>query len=468
MSSETGTEERESVAGFPGGAKVGGVTPPTSPGGRRDFLSDVIVDLGFVDRDTVEQAVEAAQAPGRTVARILLEGGALNEDQLSRAIAERHGLDHVDLEEFEVDSAAAALISRSAAVRYRALPVAFATDGALIVALADPVDALAVSDIAVMAKCEVRAAVASDAAIQARIERLPMLAGGHPAAPPSPPQPPDKSPSRPEPARGSALRQATEAEMWMAALKGELASEHAARADLERQGSVAPAADGEREAKTESSHAALEELGASLERAEARSRELDQERDHLRAQVNEVVADRDRMREELERTAAERDRWREEAAKLESSRQEIERSSQAQERLRGDVEALRSELETVRRRANEAEHSTQRVRELEDADRRAEAARLALAELREESDREREQSARLQQKLQGELTAMTEQRKELEGRFTGLLAAASAAREAADKLAALHSALNGEIAEDGESGSGAESRPVRTVKPFDN
>ena len=116
------------IAGFPEGAK--GVTPPTNPSGTGGFLSDVIVELGFADAETVDRAVEGARQPGRTVDLILLEGGALTEEELSRAIAERHGFDHVDLAQFEVNMDAASLIGRSTARRYRAAPIEIATDGA--------------------------------------------------------------------------------------------------------------------------------------------------------------------------------------------------------------------------------------------------------------------------------------------------------------------------------------------------
>ena len=178
--SSAGAPVATSLAGFPAGAA--GVTPPTNPGGTDGFLSDVFVSLGFVAPETVEQALEAARAPGQMVERILLDSGALTEEQLSRALAERHGLDHVDLDQFEVDMGAASLIGRSTAVRYRAVPIAFATDGALIVAVADPVDALAISDLEVMTKMETRRAVASGVIIDRLAERLPEVGSRQPAA----------------------------------------------------------------------------------------------------------------------------------------------------------------------------------------------------------------------------------------------------------------------------------------------
>ena len=65
------------------------------------------------------------------------------------------------------------LISRDEALRYRALPLAFDADGSLIVALADPLDGLAVSDIAAITQSEVIPTVASAEQIAELAEKLP-------------------------------------------------------------------------------------------------------------------------------------------------------------------------------------------------------------------------------------------------------------------------------------------------------
>ena len=116
---------------------------PSVPGGRSGFLDDVIGELGFATPETLEIAVQEAREPGKTVGGVLIDGGAISEDQLARAIAERNGLPFVDLDEFEVDPVAQGLIGRSEALRYRAVPISFAAGGALVVALADPLDSLA-------------------------------------------------------------------------------------------------------------------------------------------------------------------------------------------------------------------------------------------------------------------------------------------------------------------------------------
>ena len=106
---------------------------------------------------------------------ILLEQGAITPEALSRAIAARHGLDHLDLSRFKVDMAAANLIDSSAAKRYGAVPVAFIGETGLLVARIDPSNVLAVDDLALMTGYEVRVAVAAREDLGQLISRLSRL-----------------------------------------------------------------------------------------------------------------------------------------------------------------------------------------------------------------------------------------------------------------------------------------------------
>ena len=147
-----------------------GIVPPSEPGGRSGFLSDVIVELGFATPDKVEEAVREARS-GSTVAQVLVESGAISEEQLARATAERYGLAYVDLDSFEVDPQAAALIRPSAAKRYQAVPVGFVGER-LLVAMTDPADSLAVDDIAVITKSEVQPAATTRSGLDRLLAEL--------------------------------------------------------------------------------------------------------------------------------------------------------------------------------------------------------------------------------------------------------------------------------------------------------
>jgi type IV pilus assembly protein PilB len=149
-----------------------GLTPPRARSRSSGFVTDVLVELGYADEGRAHQAIEEARTAGKPPERLLLEQGVITTDQHSRAVAERYGIDHVDLSAFQVDMAAANLISVNTARRYNALPVAFIDKGTLLVAMADPTNVLAVDDIQIGTGMDCRVAVAAEEDIEALIGRL--------------------------------------------------------------------------------------------------------------------------------------------------------------------------------------------------------------------------------------------------------------------------------------------------------
>ncbi len=156
----------------PGGSGTPGLTQPRQRGHSRGFITDVLVELGFASEEVVRGAVESGRTAGRTPESLLLEQGAITEDQLSRATAERYGLDHVDLGVYDVDVAAAALFPVTMARRYSAVPVGYMDQHTLLVAAADPANVLAVDDIQIATGLDCRIAVAAKSDVEALLSRL--------------------------------------------------------------------------------------------------------------------------------------------------------------------------------------------------------------------------------------------------------------------------------------------------------
>ncbi len=138
-----------------------GLFPPHRTGRSPRMIGEVVVDLGFSDRKTVEEAVTLARSQSRPTGLVLVEQGILRHDQLARVVAERFGLDYIDLAVYDVDMGAVNLLSIETAKRYQAVPVGFADDGSLLLAMADPTNVLTIDDIAMMTGRRVRAAAAS-------------------------------------------------------------------------------------------------------------------------------------------------------------------------------------------------------------------------------------------------------------------------------------------------------------------
>ena len=409
-----------------------GVTPPTLSGAGRRFLSDILVELGFVDEAQAERAVEAARHPGQTPEKVLLDGGTITEDQLARALAERYGLDHIDLTEFPVDESAAALLRKTAAKRYLAAPVGFSTEGALVLAVADPADSLGLSDIAVMTKLPVRAAVAARSQIAKLLDTMlfmeepvqgasqsvstvivPPDGGGaeEPAAAANADEPVESSPG--EPARGKAT------ERELSRLREELAMALVARdeavAKLAAHGEeTAAAAEREREEaestlrlEHERKLAAAEAAAEEALRAERASAQ--QALSSLRANHDEAIeAERAKRVAEVE---AERERT---AAAIDAERERNQKELEAlRARLTEELEAAHSAAAAAAEPAADPEEIAKLKQSLAaardqlvltaDADRRAEDARAAHAALRDESERQAQVHALTERELRAEL-----------------------------------------------------------------
>ena len=415
-----------------------GVTSPSLSGAGRRFLSDILVELGFVDAQAAEHAVEAARHPGQTPEKVLLQASTITEDQLARALAERYGLDHIDLTEFPVDESAAALLRKTAAKRYIAAPVGFAEDGALVLAVADPADSLGLSDIAVMTKLPVRPAVAARSQIVKLLDRLVFMeepaqgasqtvstvivppdgeaASDAPAAPPAR----EVDPVPTTPASDALERELTRLREELALaivdrdeLMAKLTSmgeQSAAVAEEERE-EVRSALRLEHERELAAAEAAAEEA-LRAERASAQ-----QALTSLRANHEEALdAERAKRVDEVE---AERERT---AAAIDGERERNQRELEAlRGRLTEELEAARSEAADARselasrdpepepdhdeiaRLRQELTAAREQLEVTADADRRAEAARAALAALRDESERQAQLHALTERELRAEL-----------------------------------------------------------------
>jgi len=111
-------------------------------------------------------------ASNRRMGELLVASGILDPTQLAHALAERNGLEFIDLSIFPVDHGAANLLSPSDARRLGAVPVAFLPGRRLLVASGDPSNVLGIDDIAMATGYSVQQSIAAPEAIEELISRL--------------------------------------------------------------------------------------------------------------------------------------------------------------------------------------------------------------------------------------------------------------------------------------------------------
>jgi type IV pilus assembly protein PilB len=139
------------------------------------LLGDVLVDLGLCDRDTVEAVVRDARAANMAMHELMLDRGLLNGDQLALAVAERFGLEYGRLDKLQPDIAAMQLVPESALRRLQAVPIAFRGPDALVVAMVNPTNVLALDDLTMLTDLRVEPVVVSREDLNVLFMRLTRL-----------------------------------------------------------------------------------------------------------------------------------------------------------------------------------------------------------------------------------------------------------------------------------------------------
>ncbi|NGO38947.1 Flp pilus assembly complex ATPase component TadA [Limisphaera ngatamarikiensis] len=137
---------------------------------KDDYLIDLLVDLGFVTSDQVEQARKEAQAAGVGVVDYMVANGMLRPADVTQAKAAHFGAEVVNLAGMQIDDAVIAAVPRHIAKKYRVVPV-YLHDNTLTVAMSDPSDLATIDSLTHLLNKEIVVMVASEPEIEAALAK---------------------------------------------------------------------------------------------------------------------------------------------------------------------------------------------------------------------------------------------------------------------------------------------------------
>jgi twitching motility protein PilT len=102
-------------------------------------LGELLVDRRLLSKDVLETLLDKEMATGVPIAKLLIDGGHVREEDLLRAVAERVGMLYIDLDDALLDPEAVGLLDADEARRMLAIPVRL-EDEKVVVAVGDPFD----------------------------------------------------------------------------------------------------------------------------------------------------------------------------------------------------------------------------------------------------------------------------------------------------------------------------------------
>jgi len=139
--------------------------------GGRKLIGEMLIAKGLITPKQLEEGLAAQKdTTDMRIGAVLVNLGHVEEDQLYATLAEQQNVRYVSLQRFGVDMNVAALLDKTTAQRYRAVPIARG-DGNIQVAMADPEDVIALDDLRMRLQVPVEAVLATPESIEVTIER---------------------------------------------------------------------------------------------------------------------------------------------------------------------------------------------------------------------------------------------------------------------------------------------------------
>ena len=139
--------------------------------GKARPLGEVLVELGYVAPEDVEEALKNQRAGGGRLEDTLVQSGKINPEMLAQSLAIQLGYDYIDPVENPPDPSVLALVGENTVRRYTVFPHHLEGD-ALVVLMKDPRNIWAIDDLRVFTKREIIPAVAAEHQIVKLIERF--------------------------------------------------------------------------------------------------------------------------------------------------------------------------------------------------------------------------------------------------------------------------------------------------------
>ncbi len=133
---------------------------------------EILVEMGLLTPEQVEQALAEQRLTHQRIGDIVLNKGWVTKRDLMEALARRIGVRYLDLANLRVDPLAVDLISERDARRYSAVPVGFADEHTLLVAMADPSNIVTIDDLRILTGFDIEPALVSSEDLSELLSKL--------------------------------------------------------------------------------------------------------------------------------------------------------------------------------------------------------------------------------------------------------------------------------------------------------
>jgi type IV pilus assembly protein PilB len=127
---------------------------------RERQLGDILIEQGVVTPLQLDEAIQRQRLTGDMLGRVLVSMGHCKEQNIIEALGIQSGMERVEVAKLQIPAEVLSKITPDVAKFYTIVPVRI-VDGALIVAMADPLNVHTLDDLSQITGMEVRGAVSN-------------------------------------------------------------------------------------------------------------------------------------------------------------------------------------------------------------------------------------------------------------------------------------------------------------------
>jgi type IV pilus assembly protein PilB len=133
-------------------------------------LGESLLKDNLITPQQLKEALDYQRINGGRLAATLVKLGMLSDEEVTAVLSRQYGVPSVNLDLFEVDPAAVALVPQETAERYSVLPLS-RVGATLTLAMVDPTNVFAIDDIKFMTGLSIEPVVVSETALNTVIKR---------------------------------------------------------------------------------------------------------------------------------------------------------------------------------------------------------------------------------------------------------------------------------------------------------
>ncbi len=144
-----------------------------SVGRKKIRIGDVLVAAGAITEEQLQEGLAKQKETGRKLGNALVDLGFISNDMLITVLTTQLGIDYIELKGAKIEEKVIHMVPENMVTKYQAIPIEIDPDNPNIlkVAMADPMDIMAMDDIGLVTNLQVEPMLASEEGIKNAIDK---------------------------------------------------------------------------------------------------------------------------------------------------------------------------------------------------------------------------------------------------------------------------------------------------------